>query len=125
MKKEHNYWVYIVTNRNKTVLYTGVTNNLCRRLCEHYYHRGQQETFAGRYYCYNLLYHEWHQYILNAIAREKEIKNLLRAKKINELIEAANPEWQFLNREICPVWPPDKLIHTDTDHETIPPPPLA
>lgn len=81
MAYEHNYWVYILTNWKKTVLYVGVTNNLRRRLVEHYNNRGKPETFAGKYYCYNLIYYEWHQYVNNALTREKEIKKLLRAKK--------------------------------------------
>ena len=72
MKNEYNFWVYILTNWKKTVLYVGVTNDLSRRLIEHYANRGKPETFPGRYYCYNLVYYEWYQYVLNALAREKE-----------------------------------------------------
>ena len=71
--KQHNYYVYIVTNFAKIVLYTGMTNDIERRLIEHYQNRGKA-TFAGKYYCYNLLYYEWHQYVQHAIEREKEIK---------------------------------------------------
>ena len=106
--KEHNYWVYIVTNYKRTTLYIGVTNDLGRRLQQHYGNRGNPETFAGKYYCYNLVYHEWHQYVLNAIDREKELKNLLREKK-EELIRSVNPEWKFFNKEVCGGWPPSTL----------------
>ncbi|MCB0576019.1 MAG: GIY-YIG nuclease family protein [Saprospiraceae bacterium] len=105
MKKEYNFWVYIVTNAERTVLYTGMTNDLTGRLKEHYDNRGKYKTFAGRYWRYNLVYYEWYQYVLNAIAREKEIKNWLRVKKI-ALIEERNPEWKFFNAEICGHWPP-------------------
>lgn len=69
------FFVYIITNPNKTVLYTGVTNDLIRRLAEHYIERGIAKTFAGRYYCYNLLYFEKHHTSIGAIEREKEIKD--------------------------------------------------
>jgi putative endonuclease len=105
MKTEHDYWVYILTNWKKTVLYVGITDNLSRRLVEHYNNRGRQESFAGKYYCYNLVYYEWHQYVNNALTREKEIKKLLREKKI-AIIEESNPEWKFFNAFICGEWPP-------------------
>lgn len=94
--KEHNYYVYILTNFNKTVLYTGVTNDLQRRLVEH--ESGMSE-FTAKYNCFYLLYWEHHQYVNNAIAREKEIKGWRRAKK-EALIHDFNPEWKFLNEEI-------------------------
>jgi Predicted endonuclease containing a URI domain len=107
MKKEHDYWVYIATNWKKTVLYVGVTNNLKRRLIAHYQNRGRPETFAGKYYCYNLVYYEWHKYIYNALAREKEIKKFSRANK-NALIEELNSGWSFFNAVICEGWPPQE-----------------
>ena len=106
MKKEHNYWVYILTNWKKTVLYVGVTSNLSRRIIDHYNNRNKPETFAGRNFCYNLVYYEWHQYINNALTREKEIKKILREKK-NDLINEVNPEWKFFNAFICGEWPPN------------------
>ena len=97
----HNYFVYIVTNKNKTVLYTGVTNDLARRLSEHeansipFRHR----SFAGQYNAYFLLYYERFEYVEHAIAREKEIKGWRRSKK-EALINSMNAEWKFLNDEI-------------------------
>ena len=91
MYKKHQYYIYIVTNPERTVLYTGVTNNLSRRLIEHWVNRGNPKTFAGKYYCYNLIYYEDFQYINNAIAREKQLKNWLRKWKI-ELIRKDNPD---------------------------------
>jgi len=79
--KQHLYFVYIVTNPERTVLYTGVANNLESRLSEHYFNKGIQKTFAGKFYCYNLIYHEEFQYINDAIAREKELKGWSRNKK--------------------------------------------
>ena len=103
----HLYYVYIITNTQRTVLYTGVTNNLSQRLTEHWMNRGDFKTFAGRYYCYNLVYFEEFQYIYNAIAREKEIKGWRREKKL-QLIETRNPDWGFLNAQVCGDWPPTK-----------------
>ena len=90
-----NYYVYITTNPGKTVLYTGVTNDLSRRLLEHYQNRGNKNNFAGKYYCYKLLYYEYFTDINQAIFREKDIKNLNREKK-EELINNKNPKWNFL-----------------------------
>ncbi len=97
----HNYFVYIVTNKNKTVLYTGVTNNLQSRLYEHEENSKpfRHKSFAGQYNAYFLLYYERFEYIDHAIAREKEIKGWRRSKKEN-LINAENHGWKFLNDEI-------------------------
>ena len=94
--KQHQYWVYIVTNPRKTSLYIGVTNDLSRRLQEHFENRGNVETFAGKYFCYNLVYFDEFKYIDKAIAREKQLKKWSRKKKEN-LIEMSNPKWKFLN----------------------------
>ncbi|MFN0216067.1 MAG: GIY-YIG nuclease family protein [Saprospiraceae bacterium] len=108
--KQHSYFLYITTNPKKTVLYVGVTNDLERRLQEHLDdHLGERKSFAGKYFCYNLIYYEWYQYIQAAIGREKEIKGWLRAKK-EKLIASFNPDWRFLNDPVeiakgdLPVW---------------------
>jgi putative endonuclease len=103
------YYIYIVTNPSKTTLYIGVTNNLPARLAEHWENRSKPGTFAGKYFCYNLIYYEAFQYIDPAIRREKEIKKWNRAKK-EMLINSKNPEWLFLNEKICGRWPPHKTI---------------
>jgi putative endonuclease len=95
----HNYFTYITTNSKKTVLYIGVTNDLMRRMQEHFENRGDDKTFAGKYFCYNLVYYERHTHINFAIEREKELKKWSRSKK-DLLIESINPDWKFLNREI-------------------------
>jgi putative endonuclease len=102
------YYVYIVTNKNRTSLYIGVTNNLQARLSEHWDNRGRFATFAGRYFCFNLVYYETYEYIQDAIDRETEIKKWNRAKK-ESLIQKKNPDWQFLNEEICGQWPPANI----------------
>lgn len=103
----HQYFVYITTSHKKTVLYTGVTNNLEQRLIEHYLNRGKPNTFAGKYYCYHLLYYEKFQWIQDAISREKELKGWIRDKKL-ELIKTMNPDFKFLNNEVCYIWPPEE-----------------
>jgi len=96
----YNYYIYITTNPEKTVLYIGVTNDICNRLYQHKENKGTNKSFTGKYYCYNLLYYEHFTHIDEAIAREKEIKKWRREKKI-ALIETENPEWRFLNDEVC------------------------
>ncbi|MEO1054498.1 MAG: GIY-YIG nuclease family protein [Bacteroidota bacterium] len=95
----HNYFVYITTNPDKTTLYVGVTNDLFTRMQQHYENRGDTKTFAGKYYCYNLIYWERFKYIQHAIDREKEIKKWSRKKK-EELIKGLNPSWKFLNYSV-------------------------
>jgi len=90
-----NYYVYITTNPGKAVLYTGVTNDLKVRIQQHFENRGKKNTFAGRYYCYKLIYFEFFSDIKQAIEREKQIKDLSREKK-EELIATFNPKWNFL-----------------------------
>lgn len=97
---DRHYFVYIITNPKRTVLYTGVTNNLHRRLTEHYEDNvNGKKSFAARYFCYHLVYFEAHTYINNAIQREKEIKGWTRKKK-EALINEFNPDWKFLNDAI-------------------------
>ena len=83
------------TNAARAVRYIGVTNNVWRRLGQHFQNRGTPATFAGRYFCYNLVYVEQYPDITAAIAREKELKGWTRAKK-NALIAMVNPGWEFL-----------------------------
>ncbi len=89
------YYVYIIANVSRT-LYTGVTNNLERRVYEH-----KEKTAPGFTSSYNinrLVYYEDYANIRDAIAREKQIKGWLRAKKI-ALIESVNPKWNDLSEE--------------------------
>jgi putative endonuclease len=95
-----SYSVYILTNRNKTTLYVGVTNNLQRRITEHEMDsKNTKQSFAGKYNCYFLVYYEEFNDPKKAIEREKEIKKWRREKK-NALIAEFNPEWNFLNEGI-------------------------
>ncbi|MEJ2705378.1 MAG: GIY-YIG nuclease family protein [Sedimentisphaerales bacterium] len=88
------YWVYMMTNRNKTVIYTGVTNDLSRRVQEHRSQGGS--SFTKRYNVTMLVYCESFSRIYDAIAAEKKIKSGSRAKKI-ALIESVNPGWKDLS----------------------------
>jgi putative endonuclease len=88
-----HYYVYIMANPART-LYTGVTNNLPRRVHEH--KRGLVPGFTRRYGLTKLVYVEETSDVQAAIAREKQIKGWLRGKKL-ELIESLNPHWQDLS----------------------------
>ena len=91
----HTYYVYIITNKNRTVVYIGVTNNLHRRLQEHQSKRNPN-SFSARYNLGFLLYYEKFDWIQQAILREKELKLLSRMKKL-DLIRSVNPYLDFLN----------------------------
>lgn len=88
------YYVYILTNATNVSLYTGVTNNLERRLWEHRNH-ADPRSFTSQYNIYKLVYFEQTTDVQAAIAREKQIKAMSRAKK-NKMIEKQNPEWDEL-----------------------------
>lgn len=90
-----SYYVYIITNRYKSVFYTGVTNNLARRLYEH--KNKLVAGFTAKYNITRLLYFEETNDIVVAIAREKQIKDWRREKKLN-IIRKQNPELDDLSR---------------------------
>ena len=87
------YYIYILTNKNNKVLYTGVTNNLKRRLNEH--KNKLVEGFTKKYNVNKLVYFEETKDVNEAIAREKEIKGWRRSKKV-ALIESVNPAWNAI-----------------------------
>lgn len=96
----YNYFIYITTNENKTTLYIGVTNNIQRRLSQHYFDsQNLKKSFAGKYNCYYLIYYEGFEDINTAIMREKKIKKWRREKK-EILISEFNPKWEFLNHQV-------------------------
>mgnify|MGYP002063997758 CR=1 FL=1 len=94
MRPGQRHFVYIMTNRNKNVLYIGVTNNLKRRIIEH--ENGLDNGFSRKYNCNYLTYYEEFRPINNAIKREKELKGWRREKK-DKLILSKNPQLKFLN----------------------------
>ncbi|WP_130736653.1 GIY-YIG nuclease family protein [Flavobacterium sp. J27] len=91
-------FVYIVTNKNNTTLYIGVTSNLPKRILQHIEKR-YENSFSSRYNLNKLVYFEHFQQIGDAIAREKQLKAGSRATKIG-LIEKMNPDWNDLFSEI-------------------------
>ena len=90
-------YVYIMTNKNKTTLYIGVTNNLCRRIYEHKNHL-IKNAFTAKYNLEYCIYFEEFQYFDLAIQREKELKKWNRQKK-EALINKKNPEWKEIATE--------------------------
>ena len=91
------YCVYIMTNAHNTVIYSGVTNNLARRVYEH--KNGLGGIFTKKYNVNKLVYYEVGDNVHSALAREKQIKGGSRKKKI-DLVNSFNPEWKDLFEEI-------------------------
>lgn len=87
------FYVYLLTNKRHTVIYTGVTNDLARRLFQH--RQGEGGRFTRKYQLHKLVYFEVFADSYNAISREKQIKAGSRARK-ERLISAANPDWRDL-----------------------------
>ena len=88
------YYVYLLTNWNNRVLYTGVTNDLQRRLYEH--KQELADGFTKRYHVHKLVYYETTTDVRAAIEREKQIKSWSRAAK-NALVATVNPDWKDLS----------------------------
>ncbi len=96
--------VYILANKNNSVLYTGVTSNLENRLFDHQSYRNPY-SFTSRYRVHKLVYYEEFEDITDAILREKQIKAGSRLKKVM-LVESINPEWRDLAFDF---WGSDQL----------------
>ena len=92
------YYVYILTNKNKNVLYTGVTNDLIRRVYEHKHHV-DKNSFTSKYNVTNLVYFEETTDVKAAIEREKQIKSWSRIKKLF-LIKGKNPAMEDLYQSL-------------------------
>ena len=86
-----SYYVYIMTNKYRNVLYTGMTNDLIRRVYEHRNHL-IKDSFTARYNVTRLVYFEMTEDVRSAIEREKQIKSWSRARK-DALVETQNPTW--------------------------------
>jgi len=94
---QKHYYVYIMTNKNDTVLYTGVTNNLKVRT---YQHKNKLvKGFTQKYNVSKLVYAEVYDYVWDALRREKQIKSGSRQKKL-DLINRNNPEWKDLSDDL-------------------------
>ena len=91
-------WIYITTNKSNHVLYTGVTSNLKSRI-ENHKTKKYPNSFTAKYNCDKLVYFEEFNSIVDARAREKQIKAGSRAKKL-KLIEAMNPKWEDLYKTL-------------------------
>ncbi len=91
------YYIYILTNKTDKVMYIGMTNDLIRRLYEH--KNELVDGFTKKYHVHKLVYYEEYSSSLDAIAREKQLKGLLRRKK-NELVETINPSWADLSETL-------------------------
>ena len=89
-------YVYILTNKNKTTLYIGVTGDFQKRISDH--HGGRGSTFTRKYAIKHLVYYEKFDNITEAIQREKQLKRWSRSKK-EELIITLNPDWKFLEKD--------------------------
>lgn len=96
MRREYNFYVYIVASSSGTI-YIGVTNNLLKRIADH--KAGKIKGFTQKYFCKKLIYYEYFENIYEAISREKEIKKWRREKKEN-LIKRLNPHWNDLYNEL-------------------------
>jgi putative endonuclease len=92
-----DYWVYLLTNKPRSTLYVGVTNNLVRRVFEH--REGLVKGFTTRYGLTMLVYFERHDSPSAAIQREKNIKHWSRLWKF-QLVESLNPKWRDLYNDI-------------------------
>ena len=92
-------FVYILTNKNNSALYTGVTSNLKDRIEQHK-GRKHPESYSARYNCNKLVYYEVYDSIVEAIEREKIIKGGSRKKKL-DLIDSTNPGWTDLSSDFC------------------------
>jgi len=90
-------FVYFITNAYNNVLYIGVTNNLTRRIAEH--KAKINKGFTYKYNCDKLVYYEMFDSIVEAIAREKQLKNWKREWK-NELVVKQNAEWKDLSESV-------------------------
>ena len=88
------YYVYILANVTGAVIYTGVTNNVIRRVYEHK-HKLDPNSFTSKYDVNKLVYFEETSSCYSAISREKQIKSWNRKRK-NELVESLNPKWEDL-----------------------------
>ena len=86
------YYVYMMTNQYRNVLYTGVTNDLVRRVYEHRNHL-IKDSFTARYHVTKLVYFEATEDVRSALEREKQIKSWKRARK-DALVESQNPTWE-------------------------------
>ena len=116
--RDHDYWVYILTNKHRMTLDIGVTNDLEVRLWEHRW--GETNGFAKRNHSNRLVWFEHFRDVNDAIACEKQMKGWLRKRKI-ELIEKTNPNWFSLSTDWedepkpdCVPWDTEEMVSDST-----------
>ncbi len=97
MPRDYDFSIYIVTNKNHSVLNIGVTNRLSRRTWQH--REGIKAGFATKYQCKKRIYYEHYRDVRDAIARESQLKKWSRTKKI-QLINRLNPRWEDLGADV-------------------------
>jgi putative endonuclease len=97
MSANHSYWVYMMSNKTRSTLYIGITDNLERRVSQH--RAGKIAGFTQQYHCTHLVYFEHFRDVRSAIAREKQLKGWRREKK-NVLIAKKDPHWNDLAVEL-------------------------
>jgi len=93
-QNDEDFYVYMMTNRSRVVLYTGITNSLTRRIWQH--QNGEIERFTKKYRVNRFVYYENFNNPRDAISREKELKGWRRSKK-NGLVKTKNPKWADLS----------------------------
>jgi putative endonuclease len=96
MSRDHDYWVYMMSNKTRSTLYIGVTNDLLVRVAHR--RRGEVAGFTRDYHCVFLVHCEHFRDIRDAIAREKQLKGWRREKK-DALVAETNPRWDDLAAE--------------------------
>jgi putative endonuclease len=109
--RDHDYWVYILTNKHRTTLYIGMTNDLELRLWEHRW--GETKGFSKRYHLNRLVWFEHFREVSDAIACEKQLKGWLGRRK-TALIEKTNPNWLDLSADWDDEPKPD-FVQWDTE----------
>jgi putative endonuclease len=121
MPRHHQYWVYLITNKGRSTVYIGVTNNIQRRIFEH--RTGKDPgSFTWQYQCWTLVHFEPFKYVNQAIAREKQLKNWKREWK-EALIAKENPTWSDLSKDwdytgwYDPANPPKGFYTQDRDEQ--------
>jgi putative endonuclease len=101
MLKVHLYYVYLLTNKGNTVIYTGMTNDIQSTTWDH--KKGANDGFTKKYGCNKLVYYEEYKWVQDAIEREKQLKAGSRSIKV-ALINLENPEWNDLSVEWYDGW---------------------
>ena len=94
------YYVYLLSNTTNSTLYTGVTNNLVKRVYEHK-NKLDPSSFTAKYHIHKLVYYETTSDVYSAIEREKQIKSWSRSRK-NQLVDSTNPRWEDLYGSLLP-----------------------